>query len=54
MGEKIRIKGSTTDFEQDVDSMQVKHSSIEKADIGKEVGMKVKEPVRQHDKVYKI
>ncbi|MBN2421749.1 hypothetical protein JXB41_00860 [Candidatus Woesearchaeota archaeon] len=54
VGDKIRIKGATTDFEQGVDSMQVDHANIDKADIGKELGMKVAQPVRQHDIVYKV
>ena len=53
-GDKIRIKGTTTDFEQTVDSMQVEHEKIEKAKKGQAVGMKVKDRVRLNDKVYVI
>lgn len=53
-GEKIRIKGHTTDFEQEVGSIQVDHNQIEKADKGQEVGMKVKDKVREQDKVYRV
>ncbi|MBD3204649.1 hypothetical protein GF327_10240 [Candidatus Woesearchaeota archaeon] len=52
-GDTIRIKGATTDFEQDVKSMQIDHEDIEKAEKGQEFGMKVKDRVRKHDKVYK-
>lgn len=54
VGDKIRVKGATTDFEQDITSMQVNHKDIEEAKIGFELGMKVAEPVRENDEVYKI
>lgn len=54
VGDKIRIKGATTDFEQEVGSMQVDKDSIEEAKAGDKVGMKVKDKVRPHDKVYKV
>ena len=52
-GDKIRIKGSTTDFEQAVESMQIEHEKVEKAKKGQSIGLKVKDHVRQHDVVYK-
>ena len=54
VGDKIRIKGATTDFEQEIDSMQIEHENVEKADAGQSIGLKVKEPVREHDTVYKV
>ncbi len=53
-GDRIRIKGHTTDFEQDVTSMQIEHNTIETAEKGQEIGMKVNDKVREQDKVYKI
>ena len=53
-GDKIRIKGSTTDFEQIAGEMQVEHKPIEKAKKGDAIGMKTKEAVRPHDKVYLV
>ena len=52
-GDTIRIKGANTDFIQVVDSMQIDHVKVEEAKAGQSIGMKVKEPVREHDKVYK-
>jgi len=52
VGDKIHIKGGTTDFEQDIESMQVEHESVEKAKKGDGVGLKVGEKVRKGDKVY--
>ncbi|MBD3282423.1 MAG: translation elongation factor-like protein [Candidatus Portnoybacteria bacterium] len=54
VGDKIHIKGATTDFEQPVKSMQVDHKDVEKAKKGDDVGMKVKKRVREGDEVYKI
>ena len=53
-GDTIRIKGATTDFEQDVGSMQIEHQDIETAKRGQEIGLKVKEKVRRGDTVYKV
>jgi translation elongation factor EF-1alpha len=53
-GDKIRIKGATTDFEQKIASMQIEHEKVEEAKKGQSIGMKVKEHVREHDKVFKV
>ncbi len=54
VGDKIRIKGATSDFQQKVDSMQIEHEEIEEAEAGQAIGMKVKEHARQGDVVYKV
>lgn len=54
VGDTIHIKGSTTDFEQKVESMQIEHESVEKAEAGQAIGLKVIEKVRESDQVYKI
>ena len=54
VGDKIRIKGATTDFEQVVDSMQIEHEKVDTAKKGDAIGMKVKDKVRPNDKVYLI
>lgn len=54
-GDTIRIVGGEdTDFEQTVGSMEAEHEKIEKAKKGDEVGLKVKEKVREGYKVYKL
>lgn len=52
IGDRIHIKGHTTDFEQDVDSMQIEGKDVEEAKKGSHVGIKVSEKVRPNDKVY--
>ena len=54
IGDKILIKGATTNFEQTVESMQIEHKNIERAEAGQIIGLKVKERVRENDKVYRI
>jgi hypothetical protein len=53
VGDTIHIKGHTTDFEQVVESIEIEHQNIETAEAGQTVGVKVREVVREHDKVYK-
>ena len=52
VGDKIHIKGHTTDFEQTVESMQVEHASVQKVVCGDEVGIKTKEKAHENDTVY--
>jgi len=54
VGDTIHIKGSTTDFEQSVDSMQVEHEQVDKAKKGDVIGLKVKDKVKEEDEVYKV
>jgi translation initiation factor IF-2 len=54
VGDRIRIKGHTTDLEETVDSMQIEKESIEEAEPGFLVGIKVKDRVREGDKVFKV
>jgi len=54
VGDTIHIKGHTTDVTQPVDSMQLEHASIEEAKPGQDIGIKVRDHVREHDKVFKV
>jgi selenocysteine-specific translation elongation factor len=54
VGDKIRIKGHTTDLELNVDSMQISNLPVQEAKAGDSVGVKVSERVRKGDAVYKI
>ena len=52
LGETLKFKGASTDFEQTIESMQYDHQDIKSAKKNQEVGIKVKEKVREGDKVY--
>jgi translation elongation factor EF-1alpha len=53
-GDKIVIRGSTTNIEQTVDSMEIEHKQITSAQAGQSIGMKVADHVRENDIVYKV
>ena len=54
VGDTIHFVGSTTDFTQKVDRMEINRQPIEIAKPGDEIGTKVKERVREKDMVYKV
>jgi len=53
-GDTIRIKGHSTDIVQIVESMEYEHQHVDRASAGQVVGIKVKDPVREHDIVYRV
>ena len=53
VGDEIHIKGHTSNFKQKVNSMQVEHEKVELAEPGQSIGVKMDEPVRANDLVYK-
>ena len=53
VGDHIHIKGHLTDFKQKITSMQIEHDKLEKAEPGQSIGMKMDQPVRANDLVYK-
>ncbi|OPY00387.1 MAG: Elongation factor Tu domain 2 [Syntrophorhabdus sp. PtaB.Bin047] len=52
VGDRIRIKGHSTDLEEEIESMQVEHENVQTVGAGTDVGIKVKERVREHDVIY--
>jgi putative protease len=54
VGDKIRIVGGETDFEQEVESMEVDHKKIKTAKKSDDVGLKISQKVREGYKVYKL
>lgn len=54
VGERIFIKGHTTDAQELVRSMQVAHQAVEQAAPGTEVGVQVGARCRPHDVVYRL
>lgn len=53
VGEKIFIKGPTTDIEQTISSMEIEHEKVKQAAAGQSIGMKMDGRVRENDIVYK-
>ena len=54
VGETIHISGHTTDFTQVVASMEVDHHRVVVVEPGEDVALKVVEPVREHDTIYRV
>ena len=54
VGDTIHIKGHTSDWTQNVDSMQIEHERVEKAGPGDSVGIKVEGHAHENDVVYKV
>lgn len=52
-GDRIHIKGHTTDVEFEISSMQIDNVNVEEAKAGDSVGIKVPDRVRPGDLVYK-
>lgn len=54
VGDRVRFRGHTTDFTQVVESLQIEHAAVERADRGTDVAVKVQERVRRHDQVLRV
>ncbi len=54
VGDTIHIKGHTSDFTQAIESMMIGKDPVTEAKAGDDIGIKVKEHVREHDVVYKV
>jgi len=53
-GDVLRYKGHTTDFTEEIISMEIDNQPVDEAKVGDLVGLKVKERVRENDKIYKV
>lgn len=54
VGDTIHIVGHTTDVTQTIDSMQIENKNVQEAGPGADIGIKVKDRVREHDAVHKV
>jgi putative protease len=53
-GDTLMYKGHTTDFTEEVKSIEIDNQSIDEAKVGDMIGIQVKERVREKDIVYKV
>jgi len=53
IGDRILIKGPSTDFEQTVESMQIDRNEIQRAEGGQDIGLKTIQSAKEKDVVYK-
>ena len=54
VGDTIKISGHDKEFNQTISSMQIEHRQIEEAKKGDVIGLKVDQPVKEKDLVYKV
>jgi len=54
VGDRIKFKCHTTDFEDVIQSMQIENTTVQEAGAGAMIGIKVKDRVRENDLVYKV
>jgi len=54
VGDRIHIKGHTTDLELVIDSMQINNVNVNEAKAGDAVGIKVSDRVRRGDTIYRV
>ena len=54
VGDKIHIKGNTSDVTQDITSMQIDRVPAQEAKAGDMISIKVERKVRKDDVVYRV
>ena len=54
LGDTLHVRGHRADFQQEVASMEIEHAHVEAAASGAEVGIKVRERVREGDQVFRV
>jgi len=54
VGDKIHIKGHTTDHTQVIESLQIEHQSVPRIEVGQDAGMKTGCHAHEHDEVFKV
>ena len=54
IGDRVYIKGHTTDLQQAVESLQIDRAPVQAAQAGQSVGLKVNDRCRKNDVIYKL
>ena len=54
IGDNVHFVGANTDFKQKIESMEIDRNPVESVKTGDDVGIKVKDRVREHDVLYKV
>lgn len=54
IGDTIRLKKGEEEFDHLVDSIQIEHKNVEKAEKGNEVAIKISRPAKQGAEVYRL
>lgn len=54
VGDRVHIKGHTTDLVQAVESIEIEHQEVQEALPGQDVAIQVAEHVREHDQIFLV
>jgi putative protease len=54
VGDTIHVLGHTSDFTQQIESMQIDRADVDSAGVGDQIGIRVAEHAREHDKVFLV
>ena len=54
IGDTVHIKGNSTDFTQQIEVMEFNHQPVQKAIRGQFTGIKLSQPAKPFDLVYKV
>ncbi|MBI2610210.1 hypothetical protein HYW53_03505 [Candidatus Giovannonibacteria bacterium] len=54
VGDQVKIKKGGNEFTQDIESMEIDRKSIQSAEAGKEVAVKVTQAAKEGSRVYRL
>lgn len=54
VGDTVHIVGNTSDFTQEVASIQIEHEDVDQAAAGQSIGLKVDQRARENDEVFRL
>jgi translation elongation factor EF-1alpha len=54
VGDMVHFLGHSTDFKQEVSSLQIEHQNVSEATPGQDVALKVNQKVHPNDAVFKV
>jgi putative protease len=54
VGDRVRVKGHTTDFTEAIESLEIEHQTVDRAGPGDKVAFKVSEKARPGDQLSRL
>lgn len=54
VGDRVRVKGHTTDFTETIQSLEIEHRKVDRAGPGDNVAFEVSEKARPGDQVFRV
>lgn len=54
VGDTIHVAGHTSDFTQQIGSMEIDHAAVDSAKKGDVIGVQVSDRAHEHDQVFRV